>query len=204
MVRELKPFKVDEVVNFETGVKILIYLDREDKTFFGVVGDKRVEAETAEECKRAVCKELRTFRPFVWEKVIEAHTYEVEHVSGDPAPGSVPEDRHSNHFELHFRRYQQAKSLAGEGYLERGFDVVKEDFENQFRKKWTQNWRDNGSVVLPYTDETWEKLLAIEAGIEELNRRLVRLLDPKDGAKRLLELQVRALLPAAPTRKEKP
>jgi hypothetical protein len=204
MARELKPFKVDEVSNFETGVKVLIYLDRGDKTFFGIVGDKRVEAKTADECKSAVYKELQAFRPFVWEKVIEASTNEVEHVGGNPAPGEVPEDRHSTHIELHFRRYQQAKSLAGEGYIERGFDTVKEDFESPFRKKWVHNWRDNGSVALPYTDETWGKLIAIEAGIEELNRRLSQLLDPKDGAKRLLALQVRALLPAAPTRREKP
>jgi hypothetical protein len=199
MTRKLKPYEVDSIKNLETGVRVIIYLDRESKTFFGVLGDKSYEAKTAQECRLTLFEALKTYRPFVWEKIIEAHTVEVDHMNHEP-PGGVAEDSHSVHFELHFRRYQRARSLAEkESYLERGFGVVEEDFDDVWRKKWTHNWTDSNSVILPYTDETWEKLCALKAGIEELNRRLNLLLDPKDGAKRLLELQVRNLLPAAPT-----
>ena len=76
MPRKLKPYKIGEVRSHRYGQHTDLLLDRnmDPPVFYAVVGDTRVQAESAAECRRLIQAEFKQQANLKWKQVIVAKT----------------------------------------------------------------------------------------------------------------------------------
>jgi hypothetical protein len=178
MPRKLKPYKVDEVLNPKTGIKVDIMLDRNDKVFFGMVGPTRIEAPTAEECEKAVRKALRDYTGLEWQSFII-----VDSEGGESHWRTSGHETRNANVSLRFHRLYGAKTVDGT-WVQKPFEEDAPggsyhfDAEHYMRR-W---WRGDDESTIPYTDEAWATLNTMRDRIEGIAEFLKELIGRKDFA----------------------
>lgn len=215
--RQLKPTQVDVVINGKTGISTSIFLDRNCLDFFSKVGDLEIRAASATECKEKTREALTKFGGFAWQRVIEAS------VDGQENWHTNKRDGLTRHFKLagSFCRFERALKFGLETsvrskWLKRPFLEDLNEYDREavddtgnellFASEWwdsTTNQRIDGNdvpMLVPYTPELWDALLAIENTIEKARLHIGTLFDNENGGKRLLDigLNFKALLGGKP------
>lgn len=178
MARKLKPYKVDSVRVHGSG-DVVVYLDREEKDFFATVGLAIVRAPTARECKEKAIEAIEAgLQTIEWTREIGVS---VETSDGWNRGETETELR------LAYDRWQRAENINGD-VISRPFDdedvPVGSDFSTM-RSIDRSDPRCFWDTVLPYDDDVWNGLVAIDEAIETLGRQLTALLD-QDHAEKVL------------------
>lgn len=189
MGRKLKPYKVDVVSSPKGDANLM--LDRNSKLFFGEVGGVRVEATTAEECRRKIYHALLNFDGFDWQqKILLTFRWNRDADEGRSHHSYDGHMRVGGDIDLAFHRFEVAQSHDG-SWLQRRFTNDKKQpvfgssrgHGEQELRKWYRDPEDFGEddLLLDYTDELWEALSEICDRLAELGRRLDALVrsDPK-------------------------
>lgn len=196
MGRTLKPYKVDEIKDPKSKVVVDIFLDRNEKDFFGVVQNETVRAKTAEECGNQVRARLEEARKFEWRSLIEI---------------TFPSTRRYNRVEgavgVEFDRYQIAQTPTGD-WIQRPYYSPEEETDLQKPVKETGRWhglseknqkrhdRQSGSDIrdyhppregeegrteIPYTEEAWRALNDLRAQLKVVQEKLEEFLSPSSA-----------------------
>ena len=176
MPRKLKPYKVGTVGDTAFETNFDVFLDRTTKEFFCDVYGREFREESEREVKQAVRKYLRG-RKFEWRQIIVvANRYQASYEMHIPTV-SLRVERHEI---AYVGRDEDALSDSGH-WVERDFrDGERQaDFIEDGRKRGVDIRRYHGphktdgtSTVLPYTDDTWANLTALQDAIRTLRDRI--------------------------------
>ena len=182
MPRKLKPYEVGSVQTKDGYVKMM--LNREDKTFFVEVLGERVEAATADECRRKALDAWERLAQLEWKKIIDIS------IPGGWGEGDTIYFRYKVH-----EVAQSANGVWFERHMDQGFrDEEPKERRDRYHGGVETDER-RGHYVIPWTP-------ALEMACEEIDLRLGKL---KDNIKDLLgradvvevlEAAVGRLLPA--------
>ncbi len=201
MARKLKPYKVDQVVNQTTGIKVDIMLDREDKTFFGMVGESRIGAQTAKECMGKVRELLKDFTGMVWEPYIV--------VSSSGGSSHHTYDGHQSEnasVQLVFHRLLGAETVE-KTWVQLPFEEDAPGGSYHFGPDhYTERWwrgKDTSVAIIPYTEEAWSTLGMMRDRINDIAAFLEKLVGRKDFEKLLNNPKGNLLLGAPKPTKRK-
>ena len=164
-----------------------IYLDREDKMFFGMIGPVRIARNTAEECAKEVRKKLQDYTGLEWKSFIV--------ISHDSWGGSSSNNGHSEtraHVELSFHRLKAAKTIDGTWTQLKFEDDVPSGVYHYGKSHYMHRWyrnpdnpQDDDECVIPYTEAAWNTLNQMVAKMNELSDWLDKFTKRKDLAKLL-------------------
>lgn len=202
MPRKLKPYKVDTVIHSKYGLKTEVYLDREDKDFFGKLHGDQYRAKSAAEVKRLIWDAMEAWRPLEWNQIILIEIDEC------PYEATWSDSLHFGcKLEFSFDRVEVSKSASGREivrpFLPRGPDFGEEapiDWQLRQRENnddWDESACPSRHKCLPYDETVWQTLVKLKARTDTLTAKLTELLggDPK----RLKDLGASMLkaLPAA-------
>jgi hypothetical protein len=181
MTRKLKPYKIERVTNQKTGIGVDIMLDREDQTFFGMVGPTRIEGETAAGCKRLVRKALKDFTGLQWGAFIV-----IDHAGGDAHEWHSKHKAEAAHVELRYHRLLGARTIEGT-WVERPFEEDTPGGYHFGQDRYVNRWHrdDESGSILPYTEAAWGTLCMMRSRIEEIATYLENL-TKRDDFVRLL------------------
>lgn len=191
MPRQLKPYKVDTVHARGRG-SVDIFLNREEKTFFGMVGPTRIEAATAQECKDLVHKALREFEGLVWLRYIEIS---VDHWGGHYTHGRCRTAK--GEVGISCFRFEVAKTLDGSWVSRPFFEDLHPEFQDKKRhdaetQPWWIRGSDEGQIDDPllvvdglilYSDQAWDTLGDFIQAINVIGDRIKGLVARPDLAK---------------------
>lgn len=190
MPRKLKPYKVSEVRHSNSGRVVEIFLDRETKTFYGVVDGVTVGSATEAECKSLIYKKCEEIATYEWKKIIVARTQSSWRMDDG---GSV---------RLKFSVHEIARKPGGDArrtttaWIERtewnmgGTPWILKDYHGE-----TESGAASGVYVLPYSEPVENALKDIQQRIQLLRERLCELLGSDDAVARLVST-AGGLLPA--------
>lgn len=177
--RKLKPYKVDEVTDRRLAVTVTIYFDRERKVFFGTMpGDgARYEDKDIDLAKSAVRAAIPKHHGMTWQQVISIRVGDTEYGFGRRS------ERTMCNLEFDYERFEIGKAPVGDKWLEREFRTPgesrphvlerwerKEDVENHYvHPARRTSLVDEHEFEIPYSDEAWAAIKAIEARTQLLD-----------------------------------
>ena len=196
MARTLKPYKVSSVTNSRTGVCIDIFLDRELKTFFGVVGNVKIGADTEQECENKIAKVLQDYSGLDWKKYIQIDFSVGENCKSYDHFGNVVPKFEGD---LRIARLEGAESIQGT-WMQRPFKKDS-DWQDQKMKRWhtkeqiLRGQKRHGIVLIPYTRQAWRLLNEIINRLTATMDQLIEFLKEDDLELKLKASFVKALLP---------
>lgn len=161
MSRKLKPYKVDTIHTRKGTVDM--FLDREDKIFFGMIGPTRVQAITAEECRKKLYKAMSDWDGLVWKQYI--HLQAESHLDGHYSHSGFDADNVS--LNMHFYRFEGAQTLDGKWVCRR----FKEDtrggekwYDPEKMDPWYRDLEEEEDLI-PYSEEAWAALQKIKGAL---------------------------------------
>lgn len=177
MPRKLKPYPVS-TGRLPDGSAMVVYLDRDAKTFFVDVLGERVYNAAAEACEHAAIQRWKELAEIDWRKVIVV----------DMRQGAFNRDGLS----LTHRVHIIGRSPGGH-WMER--PSADAPFTTRYNGP-TQSGESEGRYVLPWSAQTEAAVVEIERRLEVLRDRLHALLGD-ERAPELLAAAVPIMLPAA-------
>jgi hypothetical protein len=185
MTRPLKPHKVDEVRSSNGLIELPVYFDRDKKDFFVTVGDDRdgqVRADSIPEVKRLAREAMAKMIPYKWEGFIfveVGRTWKEEnrnHKNGSQVGFSFTRMERSPHptkpehfvYRKHAIDFEATSNPDGPSEYAR----LRRERNENFEDFWVGD-----EVVLPYSDELWNGLLAMRAALDEAAAKLKALIE---------------------------
>lgn len=195
--RALKPQRVETLFDNAKALRIEVFFDREEKDFFGKVGEKVVRGDSVDACRNGIYIALKDYNPFVWERCIEAT---VEEPPDWGRNQYIP--KHAAQASFSFRRFEMAKTNAKDGNdapiaLERPFveDLnveqrkrLKERPDCYNSKRFARYGRED-DLLVPYSDELWDRLTNLAEVVNGAQAKLHELLAPETKGAKLLTLK---------------
>lgn len=191
MPRPLKPHKVDEVRSPNGLITMPVYFDRDKKDFFVAVGegrDEEVRADSVSEVKQLARDAMAKMIPYKWEGIViveVGQTWKEENRSS----------KQGAQVGFGFDRRERSPHPTRPGhfvYRKHTIDFERVNGDSEFaRKKRERNeetdhyWVSQGDVVLPYSEELWNGLLAMQAALDEAGAKLKALIEGSSFADRL-------------------
>lgn len=190
MGRELKPLKVETVIDGKTRQSVDIFFNRNEKNFFATVNMKEVEAQSAYECRKLVEKEFTAYKSPEWKR----HIWLKLDALGDGGYGYQGQinNRHGCELEFQFERIELGKRPNGD-YIRRPFaeDLDEREAERQLGNElaYAGNiWDEDLKKLIPYSDAAWAVLIELEAATKRAHAKLAEMFSTKDGGKRLVAM----------------
>lgn len=191
MGRHLKPQKVKDVEDRQTGTWYPVYLDRNRLVFYAEPAvDVRVEAETAEECVRLLRQKFGELRTYDWKPYLVIDGPEIEEARGHG--WSHRSEWITGGVELKFRRTERSPSPSGEPgkFVERKhfedlddeIRAPKNKHDRENRKRWEEGketervWGSPSDIYLPYTPDLWARMLRLKDVLDRASSDLETLL----------------------------
>lgn len=181
MGRKLKPYKLETVHHAKHGLKVDIYLDRNDQKFYGILHGETYRADSAVEVKRLVWDAMNAWRVLEWEQVIlvnwDDRAYEA--TWNDSLDFGCA-------MEFSFGRIEVSKSASGREitrpFLSRGAAFGEEEpnsWEVEHRKTdddWDTKYGLGHYSCLPYDETVWQTLVELKKRTDALTARLADVL----------------------------
>ncbi len=192
MARQLKPYKVDEIRSPNGYTKAPVMFDRNSKRFFieAVPGDtdSRVWSDTLDDVKRRGTAALADAQKYEWTPLIVISVS--EHWKRDP------ESRDAS-LVFSFRRFERSPHpVRGDGFVERPHSLDVTDAKGRVENRDIEPCSVSGKIgpaiakdddaLLPYSQEVWDGLVAIQDTINDARVRLEQLLKRKDAGRVLM------------------
>ncbi len=193
MARQLKPYKVDEIRSPNGYTKAPVMFDRNSKRFFveAVPGDRdsRVWSDTLDDVKRQGTEALGNAQRYEWTPLIIVGVSQ----HWKSGPGS-----HDASLVLTFRRLERSPHPVRDGsFVERPHALDTTDSAEERAQhgdigscsdtgKIGPAIDDDDSAMLPYSQEVWDGLVAIQATINDAHAKLKQLLKRKDAGRVLM------------------
>lgn len=205
MTRKLKALEVGEVKHVKLAAPVKVFYDRADKKFFGTIPGNTITATEQRACERLIYEAISELVQLEWQRVIVVQRLRPFAYSGggnrvEPFVG----------FEMH--RHEVAKQKTADGERSRWLERDWRDDSNT-SAFWKERWINDGdaktfyhpeekqngehTVVLPYTDELWANLSALQDRVTQAGEQLTQMLNSPDLPKILAQARVSlGLLPA--------
>jgi len=187
MARRLKPQKTKHLYHHTSGIRAILYLDRNSLDFFAEVQGEEVRHVTADGCERLFHKKCEELQTFTWKKIITGSTVpkfmptaaEIKLVFGvhEVALGADGQWREREEFPRGSGEYRISNYHG---------PTSPEDVEERDRRE--------GEFIIPWSQETEEALERLRQGIIEMKKKLYSLLTHKDVAVMLQSVVSKNLL----------
>lgn len=199
MPRPLKPSKIKTVRAGPYNTPVDIMFDRNTLNFFGKLGTNEVRASSVEECEFLARELARTWKPDAeaWKPYIDLRC----------DTGSF----HNIEFGIRYERMEIMRNVQGK-LLERPHEKDAADDSAYWDKRTRKQRREEGLDVhechhspdrlIPYSDDIWRDLEAIQNRIETIGKRLRKV--GKDDNPRALLDELMGILGVCPTTKPEP
>lgn len=181
MPRKLKPYLISEVTDKESGHKIQVMLDRNDKKFFADVLGTHIEDPTAEGCQQRAMAHIKTKTDLVWHKIIEVRscgyytkgvelTYEVHEFAEKVSKQSGQSFNYTKRQLIHHCNKTDPITYSYQDFCK------------------PQHVPESGIFVFPWSEEMEAALKDTQARIKELREKLKQILGQKDAAEHLSKI----------------
>lgn len=214
MPRPLKPYKVEVVMHSNGRDHIEVMFDRDRKLFFAQMGVERAESSDLTAVRNLAKQLVEKGARYEWEAIIVVSPPSLDdHNYG----GSSYYEEHEPKLRFEFYRCERAPDPRSGKHNEPRWIVRQHEaeFEADKPNKEARRQREtncerygdlrewDGTVYIPYTEEAWQALIAIEAAVVETRKRLAGLLSRDDLPKLLAGIraapQQLLALPAGPS-----
>ena len=186
--------KIGTVLHAKTNIEIEYFLEGEK--FVAKVFEKNLSEPNASILKNKINEMIDCWMSFEWMPVIKIEI------------GSGNRWKDDDGVSFEHDRFYIAKGPAG--------SIVKVDWEvDEEHRKAKCEWGHDSTLkltmfpftaplktshgwLIPYTEETWQGIVDIKAGIEHLKKKLTQLLTSREGVKLLSEKGAKTLMLEAP------
>jgi hypothetical protein len=197
MPRPLKPYKVDDVRSPNGYTTADVMFDRDRKVFFVEItpGDKesRVEGDLLLDVKQKAVAALAASQKYDWTPLIEISVSEAWYNNSSVEGASI---------RFEFRRFERSPNpIYPNRFVERPHVLDLPDDPGPRRTQRESHRdispysgrdeigpavKDERDALLPYRQDVWDGLVAIQQSIDEARQKLVALLQRKDAAHLLM------------------
>lgn len=194
MPRELKPQKVDQVEDSQTGYIVPIMLDRNSLTFFAEFNGEGTKAASAAEVRVWVEKAIKEARDFVWEGVIEVskntqHTSENAYIQYTINRFWHTKTINGNPLKCDWK-YQTDLARSSNGHQ---WHFSPKEIPSHIPQRFTS---DYDHYYLPYDEATWKGLEELLVALKTITEKIDVILGDDPDQLAVVGSRILGMLPA--------